>query len=500
MSEAKRPKLIDGSELEAINLDDKSNGSQYDENLQFEVSLQRDQSEPMNDDGNESASENESLTEELSLITLNADCLDEIFNFLSSIDVKSVGQTCKDLYKTTANYFKLKYPAKKLKIRMPLSYIKPNTTNGFGPFYRNVIVDDADIKIFQFLATNCANPLNKIQFGQKNSRKQIFSGFGMYIKNHLASVASIEFLGCRIHGDLYQLILQYCENLKRLSIRNYANEGIHIGVNDDWLLKRYRTLEHLALVKRSSKIEQLKQFFKKNRNIKSFTTTTAILWANKKVFQSGIMNLNELNIELILDDKPQIKKLAVFLNQLHDAGYFKQFKLRIIDASIVTEHVNDIASMHGLNGIYFDCDVIINEEFTTALTTLTTLTTIYIRQPMESETNKGNLFQGLGQLKAFYIQTITAELFAEQILTIIQQSSKINKIFIRKINGDVDIKLIKINEKRIKLMDAAKVKVFVDDDTFLNIQWKYLDTELSGIEVKRSDSDVTDHPFALHDE
>lgn len=500
MSEAKRPKLNDDVDLEAIHLDDKSNGSQHDENLQLEMTFQPEPKQSIDDDDNESASENESLTEELSLITLNADCLDEIFNFLSSIDVKSVGQTCKDLYKTTGNYFKLKYPAKKLKIRMPLSYDKPNTTNGFGRFYRNVIVEDADIRIFQFLAENCGNPLNKIQFGQKNSRKQITNGFGMYIKNHLASVASIEFLGCRIHGDLYQLILQYCESLKRLSIRNYAHEGIHIGVNDDWLLKRYRTLEHLALVKRSSKIDQLKQFFKKNRNIKSFTTTTAILWANKKVFQSSAVNLNDLNIELILDDKPQIKKLTEFLNQLYGAGYFKHLKLRVIDATIVTEHVNDIANMHGLNGIYFDCDVIINEEFTTALTTLTTLTTIYIRQPIESETNKGNLLKGLGQLKTFYIQTITADLFAEQILTIIQQSSKIQKIFIRKLNGDVNIKLIKINQKRIELKDAAKVRFFIDDDTFLNIQWKYLDIELLAIEIKRADSDITNHPFALHDE
>ena len=38
------------------------------------------------------------------------------------------------------------------------------------------------------------------------------------------------------------------------------------------------------------------------------------------------------------------------------------------------------------------------------------------------------------------------------------------KYFIRKINGNPDLKIIKTNEIRIKLKDAAQVKVFVDDD------------------------------------
>ncbi|XP_055309448.1 uncharacterized protein LOC129573180 [Sitodiplosis mosellana] len=463
---------------------------------------QYDEQAAKNVSSTDAFTENESR---ITLATLLPDCLDEIFNFLPSADIKSVGATCKELHKVTADHFKLKYPAKKMKIRMPLSYFKPSTTNGFGPYYRNVFIEDADIQIFTLLAEICenpmANPLNKIQFGQKTHRKKISTGFGARIRDQLKTVASIEFLGCKIDGDVYQLILQFTEKLRRLSIRNYAHEGMHIGINDDWLRKKYRTLEHLALVKNPTKIEQLKPFFEKNRHIKSFTTTMSIVWLNKTVFQSSVIDLHELNIELSLDEKSHLKLFVGFLNKLHRLGRFKNLKLRLVDASILTQNVDGIASLNGLNGIYFDCDVIINDEFTTALASLDKLTTIYIRQPIEAEpTSKGNLFHGIANIETIYIQTIKADLFDDQILPIVRQSPKICKIFIRKVTGDLDLKMIKINDTRIKLRDVIKVKVFLDDDTFLKIKWKYVNIELPAIEVKRAESDLTNHPFALHDE
>lgn len=531
MIRTKRQRLNDGADLEPILIDDDtddlssdlnepSNGNtrrkkkrsskivvakqmnpDHNENTQHDTKpVIDDQSTANTDNSTDASSENESI---ITLATLLPDCLDEIFNFLSLADVKSVGNTCKELHKITADHFKLKYPAKKLKIRKPLSYFIPNTTNGFGPFYRNIFIDDGDIQVFDMLTKTCENPLknplNKIQFSQKTHRKKISNGFGARIKNHLKTVASIEFLGCKIDGELHQLILQFTENLQRLSIRNYAHEGVYIGINDDWLRRKYRTLQHLALVKNPTEIEQLKTFFDRNRHIKSFTTTMAIIWLNKTVFQANSVNLNELNVELSLDDKSHLQLYVEFLNKLHRLSRYKYLKLRLIDASFLTENVEHIATLNGLNGIYFDCDVIINAELTTALASFEQLTTLYIRQPIEADaTAKGNLHSA--NLKAIYMQTIKTELFVDQILPIVRQSPKIRKIFIRKINGNLDLKIIKTNEIRIKLKDAAQLKVFVDDEIFLSIRRKYTDIELPAIELKRSESDLTNHPFALHGE
>lgn len=190
---------------------------------------------------------------------------------------------------------------------------------------------------------------------------------------------------------------------------------------------------------------------------------------------------------------------VTFLNNLHQSGRFENLKLRLIDASFFTENVEHIATLNGLNGIYFDCEVIINAEFTTALASFEQLATLYIRQPIEADaTTKGSLQSG--NLKAIYMQTINAELFVDQILPIVRRSPIIQKIFTRKVNGDLDLKMIKTNESRVALKDAAQVKVFVNDEIFLSIRWKYMDIELPAIEVKRSESDLINHPFALHGE
>ena len=120
----------------------------------------------------------------------------------------------------------------------------------------------------------------------------------------------------------------------------------------------------------------------------------AIVWLNKTVFQSNSVNLNELNVELSLDDKSQLQLqlYVAFLNKLHRLGRYKNIKLRLIDANFLTENVEHIATLNGLNGIYFDCDVIINAESTAALASFEQLTTLYIRQPIEADaTAKGNL-------------------------------------------------------------------------------------------------------------
>lgn len=441
----------------------------------------------------------------LTFLTLNEDCTSEIFNWLSSGDVKSIGQTCKKLRQLTADHFKLKYPAKKLKVRTPLSYDRPASAtrdpNGFAQYYRNVFIEDADIEIFHFLAKNCTKLLNKIQFGQKLARKKISRGFGVIVKDHLKDVSSIEFLGCRIDGELHHLILKFCENLKSLSIRIYADEGDFIGDDDNWLLEKYYALEHLALVKGASKIPQLEKFFDRNQKIKSFTTTAPILQLHRKVLERDSVNLNDFGIELSLSDKDRLKQCRRILNHLHGLGRFKRLNLRLIDASILIDYSDVFESMHRLGGIYFDCDVVINEEFFVALATLSELKTIYVRRPIiDCKTETTTLLQGALNVEEMFIQTIKNDDFSTQILPLIQKSPKLRTIFIRKVDGELNLKLIQINNERVKLRDAKKITLYLDDNTYLHIKWKEENMKFSAIEIKRTESQLFDHPFALHDE
>lgn len=473
-----------------------------------------------------------------SFLSLNEDCFGEIFDWLSSSEVKSIGATCKKLNQLTSAHFSRKYPAKRLKIHTPLQYKRPGIVPhppDFLKLYRTVYLHDADRDIFTFMAQHCKKTLDKIQFGQNTVRKRITNGFGLYIKEQLVDVASIEFIGCRIDGELHHLILQYCVNLKQLSIRIYTHEGTHviincsvfvaillklffvtysilfrsflirsmfysqIGTDDSWLQKKYPHLEHLALVKSSSKIDQLKRFFEKNSNVTSFTTSLSIAMANRPVLRT--VKLDDLGIEIALDDQERLEKFVCFINKLHENGVFKRLKLRITDSSVLIEHIDEISKINGLVGIYFDCDVKISEVLVEALTTLNKLDTMYIRQPIFEDTDKGFLWKGAINVRQLFIQRMKCGDFATEILAFIQHSSKIRKIHIRTLNGtDFELNLAKARKERNKLRFPRKVNVLVDEASYLHIKWNNEDTVLDSLEVKRSEADLTKHPFILHDE
>lgn len=461
-----------------------------------------------NSETKEDASESEILEDNVtpSFLSFNEDCFGEIFNWLSSTDIKSISATCKKLHEVAAKHFSRKYPGKCLKIRPPTAYTRavPGTkAGGFIKFYRNVYLEDADREIFDFVAERCRQPLNKIQFGQQTVRKRIVSGLGVCIKDQLNSVAAIEFIGCKIDGELHALILRYCAELQRLSIRIYAHEGTYIGTSDKWLLKKYPNLVHLAMVKKPSKINELKTFFVRNTKTKSFTTSLAIVMLNKMTFRDKSVTLNDLAVELPFEEnaEKQLEKFLHFANKLNKNGRFKRLHLRFIDASTLIDNINEIAALKGLVGIYLDCEVKISEVFVEALAALNELETLYIRQPIFEGTDTGILWKGALNVKQLFIQTMKSGDFSTEILAFIQQSSKVWKIYIRKINGnDLNLDLAKAYKERNKLYYPRKVNVLIDEDSYMHIRWSNEKTMFDTIEVKRAESDSTNHPFMLHDE
>ncbi|XP_031635575.1 uncharacterized protein LOC116348654 [Contarinia nasturtii] len=487
---AKRPKLDEQND---------DIGNNVAENVANEVILLDD-----DDDANANELQNGIVDQEQNgngidtFSTLNEDCCRSIFDWLSSGDVKSVGQTCKKMNKLIDFHIKHKYPAKKLLIRTPLTYFLPaseRTPNGFHKCYRNVILEDFDIGIFRFLATHIET-IDKIQFGQKIFRKRLDNEMVDCIKEQLKVATSIEFLGCKIDGDLYNMVLQFCEDMKRLSIRIYSNEGIYMGINDDWLKQTYPKLEHLALVKDARPIPQLKNFFQKNQTVKSFTTSMSIINLNKSIFQQGAVKLNDLGIELNLDDKENVQMFSDFLNKIEKSGRFNRLKLRFMDPTILTDHADDIAAMNGLHSIYFDCEVKINKEFIEALTKLT-FQMLYIRRPIADCDDEEPLINGALNVKELYFQEIESKGVNTHIVPFIEKAPNLRKIVIRKVNGRLDMELTRVNKERDMM---KRLEIFVDETTFLHIKWHNKDTKFDSIEVKRFDADLTNHPFALHDE
>lgn len=254
------------------------------------------------------------------------------------------------------------------------------------------------------------------------------------------------------------------------------------------------------MVKTASKIDQLKRFFERNSKVTSFTTTLSIVMANKSVFRSA--ELDDLGIEIGLDDQTRLGDFTKFINKLHEGGQFKRLKVRITDACVLIENIDAIVKIKELVALYFDCDVKISEVLIGALTALNQLEMVYIRQPIFEGTDKGILWKGIVNVRQLFIQRMKCADFATEILELIQHSSKIRKIHIRALNGtDFEpLNMAKVRKERNKLRSARKVNVFVDEASYLHIKWTNNDIVLDSLEVKRSEADLTKHPFILHDD
>lgn len=433
------------------------------------------------------------------IFTLNIDCFEEIFDNLSLKDMHSFGQTCRTLQKFGGDYFKRNYKsAEKFSandgvytVYSDESTLNERTqTSTFNQYINYISHYYDDFEPLRYIRRH-SNEFESIEHIYLvcltiNAAKM------KYLHAILPRIKVIQIRQCTLDGNFDEVLLKCCNNLKRLYIQDDLGDIID-ETGNPWLLQHYPTLEHLQLTTRYPfRIHELSGFFRRNPNMRTFSTSVRCLWENRHELLECGTKFEQLEIQMLDNfyrDLIDVRSICDLLNQLHARGFYNRLHLYVKRADQkCSEH---IVSLHGLESLsirqFGECH---------KLAQLTDLKELTILDGTKA-TDVDTLANGLDNLERIFIQNATYN----QMIPFICRSTKLNKFKIfpkdeNCFNAGI-ICLPFLNREREKLDGARKVTVYVPDNVFLKTKWATKNGEINftSVEMKRADSYEWNHHY-----
>lgn len=396
------------------------------------------------------------------IFKLNVDCFEDWFDWLSLKDLKALRLTCKRMKQVVDYYIRINYPVGLL----------------------SVLMDDNQIKEIRCTKT----PFELTSHMKLSVRKMTLSQAQIKgIKYTLGQVESIE-LNCVFpKRDFYEHFLKHCTRLKHLMIQNFDTTPF-IGTGIEWANRHYPTLEHIGIyedysVRAGTKFTELKTFFEKNPNVRSFSASFKTIWQNRDWMLESNIRLDRLDIWNSLGSSVNFSQVCGLLNRLHERGFYQRLHVYNADECDHEDHIQIIA-VRGIERLallspFLDCST---------LPPFTNLEELLFRRCPDIERSKV-LANNLANVRRISIG------FADinNILPFIQHCPKLRQIKIRRlrIENHFDsrniIDLLALNRERQKLPDACKITIFVSEKVFLENKWNQR-INWSMIELKHSRS------------
>lgn len=174
-----------------------------------------------NQNQNELATAGPSNVEQTSgIFKMDIDCFEELFEWLSAAELRTLSCTCKRLKRIVNYYIRTIYPK-------------------IGKFELN----DENFDMFRKMDSGTIGLIRKINVSLGSD----FDGAQLLdIKEILNRVKKIIIMKWKTNSDFYNCFLKYCNNVKWLSIK-WPTKGPNIYFDDEWLKHAYPSLEYFGI-------------------------------------------------------------------------------------------------------------------------------------------------------------------------------------------------------------------------------------------------------------
>lgn len=396
------------------------------------------------------------------MFKLNVDCFEHLFEWLSLKELLVFRCTCKRMKLVVDYYIKLNYP--KLRYKKISSYL-------------GRLDHEVQPKYLEWCKYLCL-------FGM--AWKNIDSESIECVLNQLETL-KLQFVS--IDGDLYDIFLKYCIQLKYLAIRNYFDtyykSSVLIGTGYEWLHRTYPTLTHfeidIAVDQDSTPYQytELLKFFELN-NIRVYSVNSTFLLLHHSLLLESNIKLDRLDIEVDQD----VNVTYNLVSKLYNRQFYKQLHLHCpYGDEYFRGQAHHLSEFHNLEKLYFISRV----KFTLTKLTLNVIKELDIERlkTFQSDQDLAQITSNLINLQ--YIKLYFADL--EEIMSLLCYVPKLKRIDVRFLLIDriQTCDLIALNEGRQKLVGACKVTIFIPEDRFLKLKWKGK-VNFDFIEFKRLES------------
>ncbi|XP_055306167.1 uncharacterized protein LOC129570540 [Sitodiplosis mosellana] len=407
-----------------------------------------------------------SAADELSspILKLNIDCFEELFEWLSLADLRSLRQTCKRMKQAVDYFIKINYPAVKF---------------GFG----RILIDTRILQYFGRLDPNKSKMIKRAlvdAFDNPKDDIEMFKGI----------FPQLERLQIRIYdfrGDLHELILKWCSNLKYLFIIETVDDLM--GGDNEWLNRQYPTIEHFTvddndvlLSGMAGTFPGLKTFFELNPKIQIFSTTMQLLRKNCNYFLGSNIKINQLNVHGDCSAENGMDEVCGILNQLYEQEFHKRLHL-FIDYIDNQTDMDRITSVRGMEKLYLN-RVHLGTEAT--ITPTPDLRELCIEDDEYFE-NWQSMATNLVNIERIYFMQAKADVIA----SFMRYAPKLKEIKVQYLLGGTHferggvINLSGLNKERKRLAGACKVTIYVDENVFLSTKFAKAKIEFSLVILKR---------------
>ncbi|XP_055306234.1 uncharacterized protein LOC129570589 [Sitodiplosis mosellana] len=401
------------------------------------------------------------------LFVLNIDCLEEIFEWLSLSDLLTLRQTCKQLRHVVNYYIKANYPT----IEM-----------GF----KKIAIFPTDFETFHNLDSVTTRAIRQVHFWTEDLNSYQID----VVRDILPQIERL-LIGWPADGEFYENFLQFCPNVKYMSMLKGPNRT-EDGRENLWLLQQYPLLEHFLVNDFDSggpeegwEVPLLRTFFQQNPNIRIFSTTFNFLRRNTDCWLGANIKLDQLEITGFASN---IKRTSDLLNTLYDQGFYKHIHVYVM--FLTTDTLRDLSELKGLEKLYLK-----NNKESIVLPPLNELKELAMNCVQDPE-QLTRIAQNLTSIERIFVAQATIN----DVLPFIQHAQNVNKIKINRLehgnrSENITLDLITLNKYRKELVGASKITIYVPEKWYLETKWTMGTTDYSLIELKRAETYIWDHLF-----
>lgn len=447
------------------------------------------------------------------LLSLDVDCLVEIFSSLTLKDLAIVSRTCKRLNKIVGNVLQTNYSGLPIQVVpneiLTMNYEHTVRLTGLEKSIQNITFsfeshdqEGLGLLAARYIGPKCNKLIKRMQFFSCYLNRPMIS----CIEDLLKNIETLVIHKSAVHPDIYDSLPTICTNVKRLCISEVEFHNVNKGENQ-WLLRHYPQLEHLEWVPprgREHEVLELPTFFENNPGVRCFSTQFACLLNSHLLLESNHMELDDLIVTSysgymetvfgLTRGSHHVRVLTpwqldqcVLLNKLHDQGKYRRLHIGAsdLDQSTLDAFIalKSLESLHFLSSIRLD------------LSHLTNLKDLWL-QKMENLTDINVHATKLVNLQR--IQVFDAS--TNEILPFISKSKLLTKLKIGRLPTESYLNLKGLNEFRKKLIGALKLTIYVPESVFIATRCEENETNFDCIEMRQAESIWWDNYLSYHDQ
>lgn len=398
---------------------------------------------------------------------LDADCWDEVFDFLSLVDVTSFGQTCKAFERVAGKYFLWKYEGYNVEGKDGGVYIGDQQMNGFSEFLRILyMIESTDDSMVRFVESNCkaVKDLSFLEVDFNRLNLQL-------VENVVRKIEELGIFDCKFNKNAFEPLIQSCTNLKRM----------RVWCDTSLPLRMHPTLEHLSLKSVEMESGELTTFLKLSPKLQSIEISSGILLKHRDSVLKVNIALDDL---AILMDSFIDENIVGLLKELHQRGFYK--KLHLHTNGISMNPFNNRGSPSHYVGLPGLVTLHLPYGKNCAYPVLADITELGINAEWD--------FVPVGESAADYLSSRYSsieQLFLNYsdfsgISSFIRRLMKLREIHISGFDEGSVLDIVALNKERKKLNGARKVTIYVDESLYLTTKWVTSTTALEMIELKRN--------------